>query len=233
MDITAIAVEDLKYKGLELLPNEMELTIKGNAFPDTYGEWIGRYDKSTEKFESFFKKDKEAGNTKYFDEYKEKCNLVEKHRNVINRIDMTESHVIDYYVPYNIKESTKNRPTEIEKHVDHSICVNGYHKCEYELLFACEGSTRRVVVKYNSNNIPMYEFIGRLEDEIEEVLHGDCEESNPFKNVLIDYDDYFEIMMFDDVGRNCNIEVDSASELMAMLESVRLLSCEFVESKEM
>lgn len=229
MKITAVAMEDLKSKGLELLPTEMELTVRGSAFPDTYGELIGRYDKSTEKFESFFVRDKEAGNTKYFDEYKDKCNLAKKHKNLFNRKDGTERQVVDYYVPYYIKESTKNTPTEIEDHVDNAICMNGHHKCKYELLFACEGMTRRCVFEYTSNNIPMYGFISELEDEVDDVLNKCCDKSNPFKNILTDCDGFFEIMMFDEFGQNSNIEIDTASELIAMLVSVRLLSCEFIE----
>lgn len=233
MKITAVAVEDLKSKGLELLPTEMELTVKGSAFPDAYGECIGRYDKSTDKFESFFKKDKENGNTSYFNQYKEKCNLIEKHRNVFNRLDYTEKKVIDYYVLYNIKESSKNRQTEIEDHVDTGTCINGHYKCEYELLFACEGYTRRVVILYTSVNIPMYEFIGDLEDEVEEVLNNEADESNPFLSVLSEREDYFEVVMFDEVGMGKYVAIERAPELMSMLVSVRLLSCEFVESKEM
>lgn len=233
MKITAVAVEDLKSKGLELLPAEMKLTVKGNVFPDVHGECIGRYDKSTEKFESFFKKDKENGNTYYFDQYRKKCNLIEKHRNVINRLDHKEKQVIDYYVPYDIKESSKNRPTEIEDHVDTGICLNGHYKCEYELLFACEGDTRRVVIPHTSVNIPMYDFIGDLEDEVEEVLNKEADESNPFLSVLSECDDYFEVIMFDEVGMNSNVTIERASELISMLISIRLLSCEFIKNKEM
>lgn len=125
MNITAISVENLEENGLDLLPNKIELKVRGNIFPDTYGECIGRYDKTNDKFESFFKKDREAGNTRYFDEYKKKCNLYEKHRTVFNREDYTEKNVIDYYVMYNILESSKFKPTIIEDHVDHSYCMNG------------------------------------------------------------------------------------------------------------
>ena len=243
MKITAVAVEDLKSKGLELLPAEMKLTVKGNVFPDVHGECIGRYDKSTEKFESFFKKDKENGNTYYFDQYRKKCNLIEKHRNVINRLDHKEKQVIDYYVPYDIKESSKNRPTEIEDHVDTGICLNGHYKCEYELLFACEGDTRRVVIPHTSVNIPMYDFIGDLEDEVEEgyiteeqldvLLKKQGSAYAIFLSVLSECDDYFEVIMFDEVGMNSNVTIERASELISMLISIRLLSCEFIENKEM
>lgn len=37
MKITAIAREDLKEKGLDLLPNEIGLEIPDNAIPDSYG----------------------------------------------------------------------------------------------------------------------------------------------------------------------------------------------------
>lgn len=234
MEITAVAVEDLESKGLDLLKNELKLTTKGDAFPDTYGVCIGRYDKDTGKYQSFFSKDEENRNTYYFDEYRKKCNLVEKHRTVISRAEgYKEKNVIDYYVMYDIKESSKGRPTEIEEHVDNDICMNGYFVCEYELLFACEEATRRLVVEYSSNNIPMYKFIADLEEEIEDVLAGEYEETNPFKNILSlsEYDNYHEITMFNEFGMNHNIEFATADELMAMLVSVRLLSCKFVETK--
>lgn len=230
MNITAISVENLEENGLGLLPNKMELEVRGNIFPDTYWEWIGRYDKTNDKLKSFFKKDKEAGNTHYFDEYRKKYNLYEKHRTVFNREDCTEKNVVDYYVMYNILESSKFKPTIIEDHVDHSCCMNGSFKCEYELLFACDGAIRRIIVPFTSVNIPMYEFIGDLEDMIEEVLDEESDESNPFNDIFRDGDGYYEITMFDEIGVNCDIEVESASDFMAMLVSVRLVGYEFIEN---
>ena len=232
MNITAIAVEDLKSKGLDLLENKITLETRGNIFPDTYAICVGRYDKTNDKYESYFKKDEDAGNTKYFDLYKEKCDLYEKHRTVLNREDFSEKQVIDYYVMYNILESTKFRPTIIEDHVDHSYCMNGNYKCEYELLFACDGAVRRVIFPYTSNNIPMYEIIGDLEDMVEEAFDGDADESNPFYNIFNDYDGYCEVTMFDEIGMNCNIGVESPSDFMAMLVSMRLIGYEFIENKE-
>ena len=241
MKITAIATEDLEKRGLTILPSKMELSVHGNYFPDTYGNVIGRYDKKTGKFESYFKKDSDGGNTKYFDEYREKGNLVEKHRNVIDRTNgFEEKQVIDYCVMYDIKESSKNRPTEIENYVDNSICMNGHHVCEYELLFTCGDATRRTVVTYSSNNIPMYEFISALEGQVEEALARECEEDNFFKDFFTfseSEDDDFndeqiaQVTMFDALGMNYDIEIKHASDLMAMLVSVRLLSCKFVEDK--
>ena len=232
MNITAISVENLEEKGLDLLPNKMELKVRGNIFPDTYGECIGRYDKTNDKFESFFKKDQETGNTRYFDEYKKKCNLYEKHRTVFDREYCTEKKVVDYYVMYNILESSKFKPTIIEDHVDHSYCMNGSFKCEYELLFACDGAIRRIIVPFTSVNIPMYECIGYLEDMVEEVLDEESDESNPFNNIFRDCDGYYEVTMFDEIGMNCDIEVESASDFMAMLVSIRLVGYEFIEDKE-
>ena len=232
MKLTAIAREDLEGMGFGLLSNKIGLELNGKVIPDSYGECIGRYDKTNDKFESFFKKDQEAGNTRYFDEYKKKCSLYEKHRTVFDREDYTEKKVVDYYVMYNILESSKFKPTIIENHVDHSYCMNGSFKCEYELLFACDGAIRRIIVPFTSVNIPMYEFIGDLEDMVEEVLDEESDESNPFNDIFIDCDGYYEVTMFDEIGMNCDIEVESASDFMAMLVSIRLLGYEFIEDKE-
>lgn len=232
MKITAIATEDLETKGLDLLKNKIVLTTRGDIFPDTYGKCIGRYDKTTNKYESFFTRDEEAGNTKYFDLYREKCNLYEKHRTVFNREDFSEKQVIDYYVMYDVQESSKNRPTIIEDHVDHSYCVNGDYKCEYELLFACDGAVRRIIFPFTSNNIPMYEIISDLEEMVEEAFEGEADESNPFYNTFTNCDDYCEVTMFDEIGTNCDIEVENPDDFMAMLVSIRLISCEFIEDKD-
>lgn len=70
MRITAIAREDLSNIGNGLVPNKITLELSGKIVPDSYGEHIGRYDVEKEVYESFFKKDNEAGNTMYFDAYK-------------------------------------------------------------------------------------------------------------------------------------------------------------------
>ena len=248
MNVTAVAVDDLKGKGLKILEDNFCLTgdyimekngkTYDNAYPDTYGISIGRRDVETGEYESFFKEDYENGNTKCFDEYSEKCNLYEK-RKVIHDMRSDESkEVVNYYVMYDIKESSKNRPTETMNHVDTSVCTNGYHVCEYELLFACEGNTRRIVVPFSSNNIPMYNFINMLEDYANEVMDGDCEPNNPFKDIIEieageeEFEDTcYGLLMFNAVGEPQTIEFESVDDFLSMLVSVRLLSCTFVERK--
>lgn len=232
MNITAIAQQDLESKGLDLLPNKIELEIKGDIFPDTYGEWIGRYDKTNNCFESFFKKDIELGNTERFDKHKENCNLYEKHRHVFDRESLSEKEVIDYYVMYNIQESSKFKPTIISEHVDHSFCINGSFKCEYELLFTCNEATRRIIIPFNSVNVPMYEFIRDLEDMVDDILNFENDESNLFNNIIQDCGGYHEFRMFDEIGNNYDVEVEDAADFMAMLVSVRLVGYKFVENKE-
>lgn len=247
MNVTAVAVDDLKGKGLKKLRDEFCLTgvyigkknykKYDNVYPDTYGIPIGRCDVETGEYESFFEEDKN-GNTKCFDEYREKCNLYEKHKVILDMRSNESKEVVDYYVMYDIKESSKNRPTETMNHVDTSVCTNGYHVCEYELLFACEGNTRRIVVPFSSNNIPMYNFINMLEDYANEVMDGDCEPNNPFKDIIeIEAgeeeleDSCYGLLMFNAIGEPQTIEFESVEDFLSMLVSVRLLSCTFVERK--
>lgn len=237
MNVTAVAVEDLKGKGLKILEDKFCLTCD-NACPDTFGISIGRRDVETGEYESFFKEDFENGNIKCFDEYKEKCNLYEK-REVIHDIQSNElKRVVDYYIMYDIKESSKNRPTETMNHVDTSVCVNGYYSCEYELLFAYEGNTRRIVVPFSSNNIPMHNFISMFEDYANDAMDGDYEPNNPFKDIIEieageeePEETYYGLLMFDAVGEPQTIEFESVEDFLSMLVSVRLLSCTFVERK--
>ena len=106
--------------------------------------------------------------------------------------------------------------------------MNGYHKCKYELLFAANGLTSRIVIEYKTNNVPMYDFITSLEDDITDILEDDFDEDNIFYGIIKNS----EIMMFDEFGRGNNIEIESAEDLTTMLASVRMLSCEFVEEND-
>lgn len=196
MRITAIAREDLSNIGNGLIPNKITLELRGKIVPDSYGEHIGRYDVEKEVYESFFKKDNEAGNTMYFDAYK-KC-------------DCAREKIHEVYT---------------ETGIDRGYCINGNYKCRYELLFAANGLTSRVVIEYRTNNMPMYDFIKDMEDDIREALEDDSDEDNFFYGIIKNS----EICMFDEFGCGIGVEINNADELTAMLVSARLLSCEFME----
>ena len=95
-------------------------------------------------------------------------------------------------------------------------------------MFAADGMTSRVVIEYKSNNIPMYDFIQDLEDNISDILEDDSDEDNIFYGIIKNS----ELVMFDEFGRGNNIEIESAEDLTAMLASVRMLNCEFVEEND-
>lgn len=224
MKITAIAREDLSNIYGGLVPNEIKLELSGQIAPDSYGEQIGYYDVEKKSYVSYFKKDKEEGNTDCFDTYKNSGCVKEKRHEIYTERDIKE--VIDYYLMYDIKESSRNEPTETEDYISRGIYINGYHKCRYELLFAADGMTSRVVVEYKTNNVPMYDFIKGMEDDISEILEDDSCEDNIFYGIIKNH----EIMMFDEFARGNNVEIENADDLTEMLASVRMLSCEFVEN---
>lgn len=111
MKLTGIAREDLEAKGL-VLPNKLELECRGIAIPDIYVDRIGRKNVDTGEFESFFKVDNKNGNTVEFDRFRENVTLLEKEHTVFSRETLEEKNVIDYYVPYDIQESSKNKAME-------------------------------------------------------------------------------------------------------------------------
>lgn len=225
MRITAIAREDLSNICNGLIPNEIHLELKGMIVPDSYGEHIGQYDIENQEYESYFKKDHEAGNTGCFDAYRSGCNCIAERRHTVYTNNGIKD-VIDYYVMYDIKESSKNEPTEIENYIDRGWYINGNHKCRYELVFAADGFISRVVIEHKKNNVPMYDCIKDLEDDIAEILEDDSDKDNFFYGIIKNH----EIMMFDEFGRGNNVEIISAGDLTAMLASVRMLSCEFIEN---
>ena len=72
----------------------------------------------------------------------------------------------------------------------------------------------------------MYDFIKGMEDDISEILEDDSCEDNIFYGIIKNH----EIMMFDEFAHENNVEIENVDDITAMLASVRMLSCEFVEN---
>lgn len=226
MKLTGIAREDLESKGL-VLKNKIELECKGIAIPDIYADRIGRKNVDTGEFESFFKVDAENGNTAQFDRFRENVTLLKKEHTVFSRETLEEKNVIDYYVPYDIQESSKNKPTVTDEFPENAILVDGYYECEYELLLTCGDGTRRIVISQKTVNVPMISLLENIEDEIRDILDGFPDEDNNFADVLELVDEHYEIKMFDEYGIPANIEIYHADDFVNMIVSARQIKCEF------
>lgn len=230
MKLTGIAREDLEKKGF-VCKNKVDLIIKDNfPIPDTYTECIGRKYIKTDKLESFFTKDVENDTTQELEKLlKESTTVIKKHRNIVSRETMLERSVIDYYIPYDIMESTKNKPTVTENYV--VACSNGSWECEYELLLTCGDATRRIVINRNTVNIGMIELLSDLEYEIEEALEDDT--YTDFQGIF-EHDDYGEcyINMFDELGEIIEVPIEDATDLLNMIVSARCIKCEFFEDED-
>lgn len=226
MKLTGIAKEDLEAKGL-VLPNKLELECRGTEIPDIYADRIGRKNVDTGEFESFFKVDNKNGNTVEFDRFRKNVTLLEKEHTVFSRETRVEKNVIDYYVPYDIQESSKNRPTVTDEFPESGYLTEGYYECEYELLLTCGEATRRLVIPQRTVNVPMISLLSNIEDEIRDILDGFPDEDNNFADVLELMDDHYEIKMFDACGMPANIEINHADDFVNMIVSARQVKCEF------
>lgn len=226
MKLTGIAREDLEAKGL-VLPNKLELECRGTEIPDIYADRIGRKNVDTGEFESFFNVDNKNGNTVEFDRFRENVTLLEKEHTVLSLETREETNVIDYYVPYDIQESSKNRPTVTDEFPESGYLTEGYYECEYELLLTCGEATRRLVIPQRTVNVPMISLLSNIEDEIRDILDGFPDKDNNFADVLELMDDHYEIKMFDDYGIPANIEINHADDFVNMIVSARQVKCEF------
>lgn len=186
-----VARENFEEAGLPL-KNTIELTTKNEyTIPDIWGLKVGRKFLDTGEIESHFEEQQ-------FFEIRKRATLLEyPHTVILMEQDFAERKVIDYYVIYDIKESSKYKPTIVNEYVDNIILGTGEYKCEYEILLSCSDATRRVVIPVRTINVPMYDFITRIEDEIEDVMDRSSEE-NIFSNIIIDTGDYFLLDMFDE-----------------------------------
>lgn len=231
MKLTGIAREDLEAKGL-VLPNKLELEYRGTEIPDIYAERIGRKNVETGEFESFFKVDAENGNTAQFDRFRENVTLLKKEHTVFSRETLEEKNVIDYYVPYDIQESSKNKPTVTDEFPESGYLIDGYYECEYELLLTCGDGTRRIVISQRTVNVPMISLLENIEDEIRDILDGFPDEDNNFADVLELVDEHCEIKMFDEYGIPANIEIYHADDFVNMIVSARQIKCEYKSGED-
>nr|WP_288640799.1 hypothetical protein [uncultured Anaerobutyricum sp.] len=220
MNITGIARENYEAASLPL-KNTIELTTKNEyTIPDVWGLKVGRKYVDTGEIESQFKKEQ-------FFEIREQAELLEyPHTVVLIEQDFAERKVVDYYAIYDIKESSKNKPTVTDEYVENIAFGEGEYKCEYEILLSCSDATRRVVIPVRTINVPMYDFINSIEDEIEDVMDRSSEE-NVFNNIIIDTGDYFLLDMFDKYGRTYKVELTSVYDFIKMIVSIRQIKCEF------
>lgn len=113
-----------------------------------------------------------------------------------------------------------------------------HYKAKYELLFTCgEGISVRAVLENESSNVPMYEFMVSLEDELDDALeyfeeHGSNSKLlMPLIGAIKKQDGYYSIKMFNSVGESEWVDFCKAEDLMAMLVSVRQISCEKIHDK--
>ena len=105
MNITGIARENFEEAGLPL-KNTIELTTKNEyTIPDIWGLKVGRKFLDTGEIASHFEEQQ-------FFEIRKRATLLEyPHTVILMEQDFAERKVIDYYVIYDIKESSKYKPT--------------------------------------------------------------------------------------------------------------------------
>ena len=233
MEVKAVAREDLEKLGL-VLSNEKVLDYNGNknAIPEVYCLMVGRKINSTGELKSNFVVDKENGNTEQMEKAFTCNSLIAKERTVVDFKTLESRYVTEYYIPYDIQESTKNIQTYTECHIGNEYVTNGHYVAKYEVLFSCDEATLRLVIENSSVNIPMIEFMNDIEDYIQAVIDDESDDDNPFNNLIKDCEDYSQITMYDELGKNVTIDFTSASELTSMIVSVRQISCDFVEKDD-
>lgn len=229
-------VKIIKENGLPFIfPVDMEIIypLKDDAVPEVYGKCMGYMDPINKEYASYFKNDK---NAEILKKYIELGIMMEKYENVIDQ-NNDKSQMSRFYLMYKVNESSKYTPTytELGPQAGTSILDDVVFVSKFEVLIAEDNLSRRFVFKQRSSNIPMFEWLDELKDNLESL------EWKEFDNISIDgmssqfYEENQEIYftMFNEVGRPIEVNFDR-NEFVSMIKSVRQISCELVprNSKE-
>lgn len=213
--------EDIpEYTGLS---NTKSIEVKDNC------EWNGHayatcvgmiYDDGA--IESYFKADKENGNTEIFDKLRNDIGMIKKHINFVDCETMKEKSGNRYFIPYRVKNHCSNKPTVIDSYVDG--CSNVHYSVEYEIiLIADEEFKRYITVEYETEGHYSSCFFDQVEC-IENMFQEWFEEgTHEFK---ITEDDCKTVTFYDETGESSDVEIFSIDELLSMITSIRVIKCE-------
>lgn len=233
-ELTAEEAIRLKCKMCESIScSECKFSRLNNGENLFCNKFLEKYTEQVVEILKQWKKDHEKKEIETeFDRFRENVTLLEKEHTVFSLETLEEKNVIDYYVPYDIQESSKNRPTVTDEFPEGGYLTEGYYECEYELLLTCGEATRRLVIPQRTVNAPMVSLLSNIEDEIIDILDGFPDEDNDFADVLELVDEHYEIKMFDDCGIPVNIEINHAADFVNMIVSARQIKCEFKYGEE-
>lgn len=172
--------------------------------------------------ESYFKADKENGNTEIFDKLRNDIGMIKKHINLVDCETMKEKSGNRYFIPYRVKNHCSNKPTVIDSYVDG--CSNVHYSVEYEIiLIADEEFKRYITVEYETEGHYSSCFFDQVEC-IENMFQEWFEEgAHEFK---ITEDDCKTVTFYDETGESSDVEIFSIDELLSMITSIRVIKCE-------
>lgn len=245
--LTGVARDNLETKGL-VLSNKIELDLLGTEIPDMYALYIGYKDVETGKLESNLSIDTRNNSIVEFNKV---VGLYDKGELTLLEREMwyKGKKKIVYYVPYDIQESSKNIETEVGNHIERNVYIsNGSYKCAYEILLTCNDATRRFVISFNTHQMSMVSLLEVLEDEIEslfDLLEEEKEDEEAYGDANVDENGYLKgivklnreagsmfVGMFNSYSELQNVEIESSTDFLDMIVSIRQLKCEYIPDNE-
>lgn len=216
--ITATCVVDIESLDVGF-KNKIELEVKGECWCDRFTYHIGRIE-SGGNVKSYLKRDDENGNIDILTKIRENIELIEIPRTVCSRDDHDLKSVVDLFLLYKIDEHSSNISTVIDEFVDNISNVT--YDVEYEVLFvAGDGWTRYLTVPQKTRNMGLVDFVEDLEELLEEYIEDG---TNGFREIE-DYDGC-QVQFYDEAGYSDYLEFSGVSELLSMVNSVRMIKCE-------
>lgn len=212
-----------KIELIEELPENIPMdktgtiTTESEWYGSTYGGCFGKILDTGEK-ESFFKKDKENGNTDLFDTMlaSGKCKPV--HRKMFNSGTGNTYVATFYYIMYRIVGHCSGKPTVTTEALD--TCMNVEYEYTYEILLVADDEYRRYITKTIKTDGPgTYSLLDDIED-LEQVFEEWAEEEEQGFRYC---DGEIEVKFFNEVGEEQYISFESMRHLLMSINSIRII----------
>lgn len=172
--------------------------------------------------ESYFKIDKENGNTEIFDKLNNDIKLIRKHYNFRDYDSGNFVGGTRYFVPYKVIDHCSSKPTITDTYVDR--CSNVHYNVEYEILLVADDDFKRFITvgfeTEGSFSSIFFDQVESIEDMFEEWFE---ENSHGF---FVDDDGKKTVTFYDETGYDCDIDISSMRELLSMITSIRVIKCD-------
>lgn len=222
-----LTIQNNKVAEVLQIPIERTIPWDNKIIPDTIGVYVATKSVEPESTEPYIT------DIKVFMADLEKLisenQLYEEGITIIKNNEFVDT--IKYYALYDVKESSKNYPTETDTIIGNGYLINGRYEGNVEILLSAgDNLTRRLLFPFQTKNNSFMDYLDIIKDGLEAAYYGEIY-SDSYQNIILDNpeEDGIGVYMYNPIGRIIFVGLENAESINAIIVSARLIDVHFVK----